>query len=318
MKLFDKDDEKPLDDYIGHFRIKNLIDYVPPAHGEKIIGPCGTLNGYFHLSIHAEPSAAESEELPPYTYDGPCRYSRHDSVAVGLLTMLNSRCIYSTWKVQLKRIPAFFPPYERQHWNKHYKKAQTIFGHCPVSLASKRTIKLGHRALFARTLKHNQVGQINSTASLWKSIFTDPITGRIRPCIYTYVIDDHSWRFSETGHQFFKDFASKHALLANVSQTVRYAGEFHSRPKYGWNRCDDEWELVFDNDSGTYAPTRDLLENLKDLFLFNFPGLNIVTYDHADPALKQSLDQLKVMMKKYRHLMPALGHLTHRRKSLPF
>jgi hypothetical protein len=35
---------------------------------------------------------------------------------------------------------------------------------------------------------------------------------------------------------------------------VRYAGEFHPRPKYGWERWNDEWELVFNNGSGTYSP----------------------------------------------------------------
>jgi hypothetical protein len=126
------------------------------------------------------------------------------------------------------------------------------------------------------------------------------------------VIDNNTWRFSETGQQFFTDFASKHALLANGSESVRYAGEFHPRPKYGWNRCDDEWELVFDNGSGTYAPTADLLENLKELLLYNFPGLNVVTYDYKDPKLKESIEQLKSEMKKEKHITPTLDQLVSR------
>src|SRR5689334_17880416 len=70
----------------------------------------------------------------------------------------------------------------------------------------------------------------------------------------------------------FTDFASKHALLANGSEYVHYAGEFHPRPKYGWNRYDDEWELVFDNASGSYNPNAELLINLIKLWVFNFPG----------------------------------------------
>jgi hypothetical protein len=123
------------------------------------------------------------------------------------------------------------------------------------------------------------------------------------------VIDNSTWRFSETGQQFFTDFASKHAMLANCSKYVRYAGEFHLRPKHGWNRCDDEWELVFDNGSGTYAPSADLLENLKDLLLYNFPGLNVVTYDFKDPALKESVEQLKAVMKRQKHIAPTLNQL---------
>ncbi len=38
--------------------------------------------------------------------------------------------------------------------------------------------------------------------------------------------------------------------------------------------------------------------NLKELLLFNFPGLNIVTYDYKDPQLKQSVEQ---SIEKYRN-----------------
>lgn len=259
----------------------------------------------------------ESQELPQYTYDGPCRFSRHDSIAIGRLTMSHARCAYSTWKIQMRRISAFFPSYERQYWNRNYSKARAIFGHCPLSLGSQLTIKFGHKVLYGQTLKNNPVGQLTNAQDLWKMVFMDRITRRIRPCVYTYVVDDRAWRFSETGHQFFKDFASKHALLANVSESVRYAGEFHPRPKFGWNRWDDEWEIVLDNNSGTYAPSRDLLKNLKDLFLFNFPGLNVVTYDHKDPQLKESLEQLKIAAKEFRDLTPTIDQLVYRKGSSP-
>ncbi|CAF4356872.1 unnamed protein product, partial [Rotaria sordida] len=79
----------------------------------------------------------------------------------------------------------------------------------------------------------------------------------------------------------------KHALLANASDHVCYAGEFHPRPKFGWENLTDEWELVFDNGSGTYVPNSNLLSNLKELFIFNFPGLNVLVYDHKDPHFKK-------------------------------
>ncbi|CAF3014614.1 unnamed protein product, partial [Rotaria sp. Silwood2] len=90
---------------------------------------------------------------------------------------------------------------------------------------------------------------------------------------------------------------------------VRYAGEFHPRPKYGWDRCDDEWELVFDNGSGTYAPNPDLLINLKELLLFNFPGLNIVTYEYKDPKLKESVTELKHAVEKYKNSTATIQQL---------
>jgi hypothetical protein len=209
----------------------------------------------------------------------------------------------------MKRLSVFFPPDKKQNWNRHYQIARTIFGGSPLSLASKSALKIGHKVLYGRTLKHNENGRVNNANDLWKLIFTDKITQQIKPCLYTYVIDNNTWRFSETGQQIFIDIASKHALLANCSESVRYAGQFHPRPKYGWNRCDDEWELVFDNESGTYAPTADLLENLKDLLLYNFPGLNLVAYDYKDPKLKESIEQLKVAMEKYKNSTVVVNQL---------
>ncbi|CAF3922673.1 unnamed protein product [Adineta steineri] len=296
VKVYDKDDDQIVDNYIGRFDIIDLINYTPPVKGHKIIGLFGQHHGYFHLSIELTKSSDETKHLPPYTFDGPCRYFRHDSFAVGRLTMLNTDYVYSTWKIQIRRISEFFKPCDRQHWNKKYLAARTIFGNFPHSLASQSTIKLAHKILYGRTIKNTESGQLTNADQLWKSIFTDPITKEIKPCIYTYIIDNNTWRFSQTGTQFFTNFASKHALLANCSEHVRYAGEFHPRPKYGWDRCDDEWELVFDNGSGTYAPDASLLINLKELLAFNFPGLNIVTYNREDPQLKQSIQQLKLFM----------------------
>ena len=309
VKVYDKDDDQLSDDYIGQFEILNLINYHAPEKGHEIIGPFNHQNGYFHLSIQAKESSKESRELPPYTFDGPCRYSRHDSVAVGRLTMLNADCLYSTWKIQIRRIDVFFQLHQRQHWNKQYKAAQAIFGNYPLCLISQSTIKLAHKALYGRTLKHSENGQLKDADELWKMIFTDRTTQLIKPCIYTYVIDDYMWRFSETDGQFFADFASKHALLANCSEYVRYAGEFHPRPKYGWNRWEDEWELVFDNGSGTYSPDPELLTNLKELLTFNFPGLNIVTYDFNDPRLKSSLDDLKEALEKFHNSTSTIQQL---------
>ena len=298
VKVYDKDDDKITDDYIGRVDIKDLINYDSPANGHKIIGAFSQNNGRFYLSIQTMRSSEETKQLPRYTFDGPCRYSRHDSLIVGRLTMLNADCVYSTWKIQMRRIPFFFLSHERQHWNKEYKSAQAIFGGHPLSLAYQSPIKLAHKILHGRTLKHDETRHLTSASDLWKSVFTDRTTQRIKPCVYTYIIDDNTWRFSETGVRFFVDYASKHALLANCSEHVRYAGEFHPRPKYGWDRCDEEWELVFDNGSGTYSPDPELFINLKELLSFNFPGLNIVTYDYKDPRLKESIIQLRLFFQR--------------------
>ena len=297
--MFDKDDEKIKDDFIGQFEVQNLINYRAPVGGHTIIGVSGRKKGQFHLAIFSTESSDEFKRLPRYTFDGPCRYFRHNSFAIGRLTMLNADCVYSTWKIPMKRISVFFPPHKRQHWNRQYQTARLIFSGHPSSIASINAIKIAHKALYGRTLKNSENGRLNSANDLWKCVFTDIITHQIKPCVYTYVIDDNTWRFSETGEGFFTDFASKHALLANGSEHVRYAGEFHARPKHGWNRQGEEWELVFDNGSGTYAPSADLLGNLQALIEYNFPGLNVLTYDFKDPMLKESMEQLKIAAENY-------------------
>jgi hypothetical protein len=130
-----------------------MINYHPSLKDIDIINIIGQYHGSFHLTIEAAKSTEETEQLPRYTFDGPSRYLRHDSIPVGRLTKLNADHIYSTWK--MKRITKFFPSYERQHWNTQYQAARTIFTASPISLASQGTIKFAHRELFKRTLKHN-------------------------------------------------------------------------------------------------------------------------------------------------------------------
>jgi hypothetical protein len=214
--------------------------------------------------------------------------------------MINTDYIYSTWRIQLRRISVYFPLCDRQNWNRNYRIAQGIFNGSVRSIAKQKSLKLAHKLLYGTTIKNSEYGRLTNADDLWKLIFFDKKTDRIRRCYYTYIIDDTAWRFSETGEGYFTDYASKHALHANCSDYVRYAGQFHPRPKFGWNRCDDEWELVFDNWSGTYAPSLTLLNNLKELLEFNFPGLNVVVHDYKDDLLKESMENLKLAAEEAR------------------
>ena len=299
VSIYDRDDDMPTDDYIGQFVVENLPAYKPPEQGHTILDaknrPCGT----FRLTIESSPSPASSQQLPRYTFDGPCRYSRHASPAFGLLTSTNDDRVYFTWKIHIRRIFAYFPPHDLQPWNREYDVAQSIFGGTPRSLVKQNAFKLAHKMLYGRSMKNNTSGRLRSASDLWKAILFDEKTQRVRACIYTYIIDDHTWRFSETGVGFFTDYASKHALHANCSEYVRYAGQFHPRPTLGWDRCDGPWELVFDNWSGTYAPSLTLLDNLRDLLEFNFPGLTVLAYDFKNPLVKESMEQLKSAVEKH-------------------
>lgn len=188
-----------------------------------------------------------------------------------------------------------------QPWNKNYKAAQAIF-QGPAAMAVRSTIQAGHRMLYARSTT-NEFGVINEPKDVMALLHggkpADQLTHRVKPAVYTYIIavDDDSFRFSETGAAFFVDFASKHALHSNCARAVRYSGEFHPRPEGGWENFSDEtpdeqvrWELVIDNNSGTYSPDPMMLPNLKELLEYNFPGFNIYAWDYNDPKLAASRD----------------------------
>lgn len=148
--------------------------------------------------------------------------------------------------------------------------------------------------------------------------------GRIFTYVLTL---DALWRFTETGKEFSIDMLSKHTMHADVSIYIAFSGEFFVRrlkhpdrppppepaeessqshppdhqnneehppdnledgppdsdppqdPKY--------YQLVIDNDSGTYRPNADLLPLLKKFLAKQLPGLHILTLDCNKDAEKQ-------------------------------
>ncbi|PGH18778.1 hypothetical protein AJ79_00191 [Helicocarpus griseus UAMH5409] len=140
--------------------------------------------------------------------------------------------------------------------------------------------------------------------------------------VFTYVITlDGQWRFTETGKEFGIDMLSKHTMHSNVSIYVAYAGEFlvrrqnqkrHSRSSRRRSAEDSiqrdaspacseaavpistdptEYELVIDNDSGTYRPNAKCLPELKEFLSANLPDLQVTTLDCQEDA--ERLAQLK-------------------------
>jgi hypothetical protein len=194
---------------------------------------------------------------------------------------------------------------QKQHWNEGYKAAQTIFKG-PQSIPVRTGVRAAHDLLYSRS-SANGFGVVDSPADILsilhgggasrpnqqQSEVQTALAHRVRPAIYTYVIStaDDSFRFSETGAAFLVDFASKHALHSRCAQSVWYSGEFHPRPKGGWEKFSDdmsdadvEWELYIDNNSGTYAPNKAQLPQLQKLMEYNFPGFTIRALDREDPV----------------------------------
>ena len=134
--------------------------------------------------------------------------------------------------------------------------------------------------------------------------------------VYTYVLTlDGQWRFTETGTEFGIDLLSKHTMHSDVSIYIAFSGEFfvrrlknpqedpeeqethppsdlHGGPPEEEPLKDPEYyQLVIDNDSGTYRPNADLLLQLKKLLHRNLPGLKITTLDCTRD--KDMMDEMK-------------------------
>lgn len=155
--------------------------------------------------------------------------------------------------------------------------------------------------------------------------------GRIFTYVMTL---DSLFRFTETGKEFGIDMLSKHTMHSDVSIYIAFSGEFFIRrlkhanrppppdpvessehispPSHSNNEThppndigggppDDEppndpahYELVIDNDSGTYRPNAKMLPILKKFLSKNLPGLHIQTLDcqaDADKMAKMKQQQ---------------------------
>ncbi|KAJ3159782.1 hypothetical protein HDU86_001434 [Geranomyces michiganensis] len=303
ISLFDKDLMRPTDEFIG----KASLPLTPGSHTIPIQNAQGRAQGTFTVTVGTAPTTVKNPH-PLYQFAGPVRFSTHESPVVGALVRSDASNLYSTWKVHLMLVPVYLPT--ATHWNVNYGAAQSIFAG-PMSWSVRAPIMAAHRALYARQPKAQGFGALTSGDDFLRLFGTRPIPN---PRMFTYIVDDSTFRFSETGAAFLVDFASKHALHANCSEYVRYAGEFHLRPRVSDPQtADDEardgwahmpslhsppvpgttWELVIDNNSGTYAPPKEYLASLAGLLRHNFPGLRVRALDREDPFLVRSVAEMK-------------------------
>ncbi|KAI1852288.1 hypothetical protein JX265_006338 [Neoarthrinium moseri] len=142
--------------------------------------------------------------------------------------------------------------------------------------------------------------------------------------VFTYVITlDGLFRFTETGKEFGIDLLSKHTMHSDVATFIACSGEFFirrlqkptasedpepdqpthpSEPLPGGPPNDQPpskpsyYQLVIDNDSGTYRPDKSVLPHLQKFLEKNFPGLGVVTLacdDEEDQKLKENQRKVK-------------------------
>lgn len=143
--------------------------------------------------------------------------------------------------------------------------------------------------------------------------------------IFTYVLTlDGLLRFTETGKEFGIDLLSKHTMHSDVNIYIACSGEFFIRRLAKPNQSTDapnqkthpdgdipggppnapppqdpkNYELVIDNDSGTYRPNGSKLPKLKGFLNKNFPGLHVVVKECTDDGLSKMKDEQRERKKK--------------------
>ncbi|KAF2157741.1 hypothetical protein K461DRAFT_250919 [Myriangium duriaei CBS 260.36] len=125
--------------------------------------------------------------------------------------------------------------------------------------------------------------------------------------IFTYVLTlDAQMRFTETGKEFGIDMLSKHTMHSDVEIYIAFSGEFfirrHRSRKQDNSTALEEssesghghgpdpskpvsdldpsnYELIIDNDSGTYRPNAELLPLFRLFIQRSFPGLHVRVLD---------------------------------------
>jgi len=132
--------------------------------------------------------------------------------------------------------------------------------------------------------------------------------------VFTYVITlDGEMRFTETGEEFAIELLSKHSMHADVAKEIAYSGEFFVRLMEGregesgerdevnlgdepQDEDPEHYQLVIDNDSGTYRPQKELLPILEEFLADgdNFGGLRrVLAVDCFDERLEKWKEERK-------------------------
>ncbi len=175
---------------------------------------------------------------------------------------------------------------------------------------------------FSRTTEYGSFPPCSEQASLQflKLVHFDE-GGRV----FTYMISlDGVFRFTETGKEFGIDLLSKHTMHSDVATYIAFSGEFFirrlSKPTGSSDLHPDEathpneplpggppneapphqpgyYQLIIDNDSGTYRPNKTLLPLLKAFLEKNLPGIGIVAMHWED----ETLQELKATQHKIKH-----------------
>ncbi|KAE8904930.1 hypothetical protein PF011_g23179 [Phytophthora fragariae] len=217
---------------------------------------------------------------------GPVDYSLHPSFVNGVITDTTTddeKRESFAYHVQLHDIPAFLAT--DNEWNHNHKPVQKIFSpDHPEAPVLRKAVATEHAVVY----KHDAdtiYGELKGPEDFFNLLHDGKRLDK--PVLFTYAIIETGWYFSETGAAFFKDILSKHMLHSGAQFNVKYAGEFHIE-----KGLSGKYTLVIDNNSGTYAPPKEELPQLKALFETNFPGISVETHDRSSPELKEKRKEI--------------------------
>lgn len=149
--------------------------------------------------------------------------------------------------------------------------------------------------------------------------------------VFTYVLTlDGTLRFTETGKEFGIDLLSKHTMHSDVARYIACSGEFFVRrlqhpdaseelepkekthpeqpipggpPKEDPPPNPSYYQLIIDNDSGTYRPDKSILPELKSFLESNFPGLGIIAMHWETEKLQKMKERQREVKKREGKIM---------------
>lgn len=152
--------------------------------------------------------------------------------------------------------------------------------------------------------------------------------------VFTYVLTlDGLLRFTETGKEFGIDLLSKHTMHSNVETYIACSGEFFVRRLEHPDASDDPepkekvhptdeisggppvadppanpsyYQLIIDNDSGTYRPDKSTLPDLKAFLEKNLPGLGVIAMHWEEKELQKLKDAQRSVRKKEGRMVNAV------------
>lgn len=198
---------------------------------------------------------------------------------------------HSTWKIDMHDVDEVFGS-KRQPWNRDYPAAQKIFL-APSSFVAKPLVLCQHAYLYGSGLSIKPIQTLRKDLQMVTGCVLDALDfcqlleygiRRGKPRMFTYVLMPERLYIAETSAKFFRDIMSKHAMHSSAASEVVYAGELHFR---GDLSNATRVELIIDNNSGTYAPSKEDLSKAAQVFRSNFPGLRVRALDFTDPLLEE-------------------------------